>query len=60
MKVWIAHVTTESSDHYYYAFKKEPKRDDVVEKVWKSEGMIEDLNWYKDTTSVEIVGCTVL
>lgn len=28
-EIYVVHVTTESSDHYYFAFKKEPTRKQI-------------------------------
>lgn len=54
MNVWIAHVVTESCDHYTWPYTYEPTREEVIQRLWESEGEIEDLEWYEDTTSVKI------
>ena len=53
MKIWIAHVITESLDHYHFAFTNEPKSYEVIEMVCNMEDG-EDLCFYMDTTGVYI------
>lgn len=53
--VYVAHAVTESLDHYYYAFEKEPTREQIIERVWKSEGECADLEFYRDNCTVKIV-----
>jgi hypothetical protein len=60
MNVFVAHIVTESSDHYTYVFANRPTRDSVIKRVWESEGKIETLGWYRNTTSVDILEEEVL
>ncbi len=54
MKVWVAHVTTNGGDHYYYAFDKKPTVKAVAKIVWSYEGECEDLSYYEDSLSIDI------
>ena len=53
MKVYTAHVRTESSDHYIWVYKNKPSREDVINQLFNWEGAA-DLEWYENTTSVTI------
>jgi hypothetical protein len=53
MKVYTAHVRTESGDHYIWVYKNEPTRAEVIERLYDSE-QAADLEWYEDTTAVHI------
>lgn len=59
MKVWIAHITTESADHYYEVYKKKPNREKVIKTIWEYEGKPEDLEFFLETTSVHIEECEI-
>jgi hypothetical protein len=52
-QVWLAHVTTDSLDHYYFLFNTKPTLKSVIHKVWEKE-QAADLDWYEATTSVYI------
>jgi hypothetical protein len=52
--VYIVHIETESSDHYYEAYSYKPEQEDIIKRLWEDEGKCEDLSWYLDTTSVTI------
>ena len=55
MKVFTAHVRTESSDHYVWVYSTEPTREQVVERLMEFEGAAEeDRGLYVETTSVKI------
>lgn len=60
--VFIATVTTESCDHYVYAFAKKPTRLDVAELVWQIEGSPEgpSIADYHDSCLIEIEKCEML
>lgn len=53
-KIWVADVITEASDHYYFAFQKKPRRENLIKMVWELEGKGEDLDFYLNTTSVRL------
>lgn len=57
--VFTALVRTESGDRYVFVFKKKPKEDDVIKMVWEAESAA-DLEFYMDTTGVEIKKTEVL
>lgn len=54
MIVYVAHVQTESSDHYTWVYDYEPSRAEVIERCWQHEGCGESLEFYEDTTCVFI------
>lgn len=54
MNVFVANVLTNSGDSYSYVFKNKPTKDIVVNLVWKYEGQQESIEWYSDTTFVNI------
>lgn len=56
--VFIAHITTESADHYFWPYSYEPTREEVLQRLFDYEGN-EDLDWYEKTTSVRIVEETI-
>lgn len=59
-RVWIVHVTTESCDHYYYAFKEKPDREAIAKKVWEYEGSEDgELEGYENSISCDIKECEV-
>lgn len=51
--VYVAHVVTESADHYTWVYAYEPTRKEVIERLYKYE-KAEELDWYEQTTSVRI------
>ena len=53
MRVFTAHVVTESSDHYVWVYAKKPTINQVIKHLWESE-RAESLEWYQQTTDVEI------
>jgi len=57
--VYVAHVQTESSDHYTWVYDYEPTRSEVIARLWRHEGC-ESLEFYIDTTSVRINKETVI
>lgn len=59
-KVWAVHVMTDGSDHYLYAFKTKPTKEQVCKLVAEREGNIEDASWYEDSCCVDIEECDVL
>lgn len=59
MIVWVAHVVTESSDHYTWVYAYEPTREEVIKRLYESE-LAEELEWYEQTTSVRITSQEVI
>ncbi len=53
MIVYVAHVRTESSDHYTWVYDYEPTRKEVIARLWRME-QAESLEFYIDTTCVSI------
>lgn len=51
--VFIAHVVTESADHYLWPYSYEPTREEVIKRLFNYEGAAE-IDWYEATTSVRI------
>jgi len=56
-EVWVAHITTESSDHYYYCFKQEPSRLVVYDRFIKESGESED--YPEELMNLKITKCIV-
>lgn len=54
-ELYIAHAQTEAGDSYYYLFNYKPTREEVQTLVWEEEGKTEDLEYYLELTSVEII-----
>ena len=54
MKVFTAHVTTESCDHYIWVYAKNPTRKQIIKRLYEEEGKCEKLSWYDNTTRVVI------
>ena len=65
MKVFIAHVTTESCDHYLDVYKNEPTREEVIKKLMDHEGFAYDdpdygFEWFDGSTRVQIEETTII
>ena len=54
MIVYVANVLTDSGDRYTYLYSSAPTKDQVISQVWLDEDQIEELDWYKKTTSIDI------
>jgi hypothetical protein len=54
VKIYVANVVTDSGDNYTYMYSSEPTKEQIITKVWKDEGEVEDLDWYLNSTSVEV------
>jgi len=53
MKVYTAHIITDSQDHYVWVYAKKPTNKQVIERLWDME-QAADLDWYSNTTRVTI------
>lgn len=54
MIIYTARVHTDSGDTYVWAYKDEPTREQVIQKLFEWEGEAADIEWYEATTSIFI------
>lgn len=57
-KGFAALVTTDSCDHYTWFYDEKPTRADIIKRLFEFERAA-DLDWYEETTTVEIKEHTV-
>lgn len=53
MKVYTAHIVTESADHYVWVYASPPKVSEIIQRLHDYERAGE-LDWYEATTQVFI------
>ncbi len=54
MKIFVVNARTDSGDVYTFAFASKPTLESIANKIRDLEGEIEELEWYIETTQIEI------
>ena len=56
MKVYTAHLVTESLDHYVWVYRNRPSKEQLIRRLMEIEGAAEnDFDFYEQTTSIRSI-----